>query len=117
MASPDFNTEKYTEDLGIVFGRMTQSREGTSISSAALGVGRVSAWEMNNVPGGSSFFPGGRRMVRGDRTDSIGALLEAAYYPSANGGAFAWGFQILGAISQASTHLSAGITLGLGRTP
>lgn len=106
--------EVYREDVGLLLGRVVRREWGQS--SFSVGAGRVSNWDDNYVSCPDCWLADERR-VGGTRADSFGGLLEVSYYPGANGGMFGWGFTLFGAVAPAGSHLSAGITLGLGRTP
>lgn len=107
-------TEAYSEDYGLLVGRVI--RKGSGLGRVSLGAGPVRTWDYEPVPCSHCLF-GNYTKVRSTTAESYGGLVEAAIYPGANGGAFVWGFDLFGAISPDQTYVSVGVTLGLGRAP
>lgn len=106
--------EVFREDAGLLLGRVVRREGGKGIIS--LGAGRISKWDENYERCTDCWF-GNRRSIGGTRSDTFGGLVEVSVHPGADGGIFAWGFTLLGAVAPVGSHLGAGITLGFGRTP
>lgn len=106
--------EVFREDAGLLLGRIIRREGGKGIVS--LGAGRISKWDENYERCTDCWF-GNLRSIGGTRTDTFGGLVEVSVHPGADGGIFAWGFTLLGAVAPVGSHLSAGLTLGLGRAP
>lgn len=113
--------EVYVEEFGALVGLLLGEERWRG--SVLLGLGPVNEWHENYEPCDPGLFEapwcGSDTDTRlgGESDDGVGLLFEANYYLNPDGGWFAPGVQLFGAVSPTRSHASLGLTLGVGRTP